>query len=1013
MNSFDILSRAVPLQRRLFLEASAGTGKTFTIEHLVVRLLLETDFTIEQILVVTFTRAATRELKVRIRANLEKTLSGGQPFDYLADLTEGQRDKIKTALLTFERAQIFTIHGFCHRLLQEFAFEAFVGLELQQWEDKEEKWAVLQFLRSSDHLTPQQLRRLLGSFRNDIEKLVEKLLSLSAGERKVPSSEILLQQANQNISQLPPFPVAEAFAEVRPHYKGMTSADFLPQAHLLEQALQRGNLLPEEWDRLIGEEDLFLEGIEPANLKARSKFEGHSLLEKLRAALMPPLEIARHPRKILHLLGQAWEEERMRLSRLYEKVSPDDLLKMVQERLAEKSFVEEIRKKYQAVIVDEFQDTDPVQWKIFEILFFTDPTKSVYLVGDPKQSIYAFRKADIYTFLEASRGFDIQQKAMLTTNYRSTQGLLDSLNRLLCAKPWIDLPKLQETLSVPLAKAAKAGEGELCFMVAEGEAGAGKRWPTPEMEQQFFSFIIHEIYRLNLEPQEIAVLVKDRYQALRVKAALQKWQIPCVLYRGASLGDSIMIDLLEELTDACHGADPLSSMKKVLLGPFVRLPIEEMTPEFVFQAKGLFAELAATWLKSGVAAFLGRFLQMRFWKSAVLQTLSREDSLFDDFMQIIEKVLYIDDPHQMIKSLRLLKKQESEERISAHPHGVQIMTIHASKGLEFETVFALGLASRTPLEDKPEDHLKELDAEKMRQLYVALTRAKSRLYIPLPRQLSSEPLQLGEASPMELFWERAAPDLHSFTHVHLNRIEFQLKSYVEKVSLALVPPPSRTIFFKPLFLHSFTSLAPTFEERKVLEDKASPSELIQPSSSEIGDEGMREVPSGSGTGILIHHIFERIFEEQTDISAVVGQEIKGSHLEAYEAAIVAMIEQVLDLPLEGFTLRDVDRRKILPELEFLFPADGTSLKGFIDLSFEHNGKFYLIDWKTNALENYTIESLEKAMVEHDYHLQGKIYATAFTRYLRLYGKASSFGGVFFLFVRGPTAYHFSPGTFND
>jgi exodeoxyribonuclease V beta subunit len=131
---------------------------------------------------------------------------------------------------------------------------------------------------------------------------------------------------------------------------------------------------------------------------------------------------------------------------------------MVQERLSENSFVEAIRKKYQAVIVDEFQDTDPVQWNIFETLFFADSSKSVYLVGDPKQSIYAFRSADIYTFLEAAKGFDTLQKAALTTNYRSMQGLLDGLNRLLCAKPWMDLPKLGQQLDVPLSKAAKQGE---------------------------------------------------------------------------------------------------------------------------------------------------------------------------------------------------------------------------------------------------------------------------------------------------------------------------------------------------------------------------------------------------------------------------------------------------------------------------------------------------------------------------------------------------------------------------
>lgn len=971
MSSFDILSRTAPLQRRLFLEASAGTGKTFTIEHLVIRLLLETDYTLDQILVVTFTRAATRELKVRIRANLEKALS------------LEQNEKLKNALLTFENAQIFTIHGFCHRILQEFAFEASISLDLQEWEDKEEKWAVLEFLRSTTALSPVQLQRVLGFVRGDIDTLVNKLLRTP--ETKGFSSLDLLRQANSNLSNTPPFSVTEAFDLARPHYKGMTSSDFDRQASILDLALQRKEILPEEWDRLIAEEEIFLEGIESSNLKARTKFTGHAPLEHLRSALLPALEAARNPRQIFQVLSGAWHEERKKLSRHYERVSPDDLLKMVQEKLTEKSFVSEIRKKYQAVIVDEFQDTDPIQWKIFETLFLADLTKAIYLVGDPKQSIYAFRSADIYTFLEAAKRFEVEEKAALTTNYRCTQGLLDALNRLFCAKPWMDLPKLNQQLSVPHSNAAKQGEGELCFMIAEGELGMGKRWPSEAVEHQFFSYIIHEIHQHQLRPQEIAILVKDRYQALRVKNALEKVQVPCIISRGASLGDSIMIDLLLELVEACQGI--LSSVKKVLLGPFVQLPIEELTDEAVFQAKAIFAELSLVWLESGVSVFLAQFLQTKFWKKTMFQTLSL--TLYDDLMQIVEKILYLRDPHQMSKALELLKIEEVDERISAHPHGVQIMTIHASKGLEFETVFAIGLASRTPAEEKPEEELKELDAEKMRQFYVALTRAKKRLYIPVAQ--AGKPAKLGEASPVELFLERTSPALETFTHVYLNQIAFNLLPYAASAPLKLVPPPSIHHFFKPFFLQSFTSLAQTSGERKAATDPS--------------------LPSSAETGIIIHRILERFFDQKLDLGKLIDEEIKGYHLEAYGDVIQTMIDKVLDLPLDGFCLRDLDRTRVMPEMEFLFPSKGTALKGFIDLSFEHNGKFYLIDWKTNVLEDYTPESLQKAMFEHDYLLQGKIYATAFTRYLKLYGN-HSFGGVFFLFVRGPAAYHFIPEVLN-
>ncbi len=210
---------------------------------------------------------------------------------------------------------------------------------------------------------------------------------------------------------------------------------------------------------------------------------------------------------------------------------------------------------------------------------------------------------------------------------------------------------------------------------------------------------------------------------------------------------------------------------------------------------------------------------------------------------IVEKILYIRDPHQMSQSLALLKIEEVDERISAHPHGVQIMTIHASKGLEFETVFALGLASRTPVEDKPEAELKELDAEKMRQFYVALTRAKRRLYIPVARELNGKTDELGEASPVELFLERASPDLESFTHAYLNQIEFNfcpLRKNPTSVSLVRLRYRQPSFSNRFSFNRSHRSLQIS-GERKSVQDPS--------------------LPSSAETGIIIHRILERFFDQ--------------------------------------------------------------------------------------------------------------------------------------------------------
>ncbi len=145
MQRFDVLSRNLSVFEQRFLEASAGTGKTFAIEHLVIRLLLESEhpLSLEEILVVTFTRAATRELRMRIRSNLERILqdlkSEKGSFDYVQAIIEkgkgatgAAKRRVEDALACFDRAAIFTIHGFCYQMLKEFAFEAHLDFDLKR-----------------------------------------------------------------------------------------------------------------------------------------------------------------------------------------------------------------------------------------------------------------------------------------------------------------------------------------------------------------------------------------------------------------------------------------------------------------------------------------------------------------------------------------------------------------------------------------------------------------------------------------------------------------------------------------------------------------------------------------------------------------------------------------------------------------------------------------------------------------------------------------------------------------
>ncbi len=975
MNSFDILSKSTRLEPRLFLEASAGTGKTFTIEHLVVRLLLETPLTLDEIVIVTFTRAATRELKDRIRSNLEQIIERKVSFPYLEAASPQVLSKIDEALKNFEAAQIFTIHGFCSQLLKHFAFEAGTSLNLSEWTREEELWEVQQFLREQNVISPGQIQRLLSSYRFDISRLEEALIrsseKIAPEETRIPS-----------LQGIKPFPLVLEFEKVRSSYKGMTSDEFSSQARQLEEALGKGEISSTLWDKWISTPPFFLKNLEASQLKVRAKSSASEQLAQLRNLIFPALEAAQSPHQIFLKLSAAWHRYLTAVSEKQGKITPDDLLKITASKLSEPGFIQAVRNKYKAAIVDEFQDTDPPQWEIFKILFIEDPSKYVYLVGDPKQSIYAFRLADIYTFLEAAKSFGVGQKAALLKNFRSTSGLLQEVNKLLCQTPWMDLPKQSRFLEIPEAHAAHAGDGYLTFMVAAGEKGRSSRFPTAEIEEsQLFPFIAEEIQKKNLDPASTAILVKDRYQAERVRCFLERWEIPATLYRSTPLGASPVIEFLEEIADAALELTP-PAIKKFLLGPFAALPPHELTPACTYKAKESLAELRDLWMSEGFAAFFAAFLNTCFGKQSAFATFYDHES-FDDLLELTQKILFIHNPYELKQLLEEIKIFETKDRLSSHSHGVQIMTVHASKGLEFETVFALGLASRSPTQELAEEHLKELDAEKMRQFYVAATRAEKRLYIPIVQELPTPTYALGEGSPVELFLSKAKPDLTTFIQEFLQGRTFDLKHPVKPEKITLLPPVPLQDSFPPRYMQSFSSLAQeTF---------------ISAKGEDLGIESSAE------TGLIIHRILERYFNQEGSLELLISQETRHTKLASHTHILHTMLQNTLSLSLGNFCLNDVSLSSVQTEMEFLYSTPQGWMKGYIDLCFEHEGHLYAIDWKTNLIENTDKATIAEIMKAHDYYLQGQIYSAALQKYLTQFPHLS-FGGAYFVFIRGPASY---------
>ena len=233
----------------------------------------------------------------------------------------------------------------------------------------------------------------------------------------------------------------------------------------------------------------------------------------------------------------------------------------MQQALQKPGFAERASHTFRAAIIDEFQDTDPIQWEIFEQLFLSK-IEAICLVGDPKQSIYGFRNADLHVYMQAAAQMGPSARKCLDTNFRSTPPLVEALNLLFsqAKKGWMDLPGHPHPLEVVPVKAGRPPHGEereapLCFFVATGKKGRSRKFPTEAMlEEKVFPYLASEIVKLHTEKgipfHEIAILVKDRFQGEGVLGFLKKWGIPATTKRGGSILQTPAYFALKELLAA-------------------------------------------------------------------------------------------------------------------------------------------------------------------------------------------------------------------------------------------------------------------------------------------------------------------------------------------------------------------------------------------------------------------------------------------------------------------------------
>lgn len=1094
MARFNVLDPNHSLLNPHFLEASAGTGKTFAIEHIVTRLVLDERLEAlgSDILVVTFTRASTRELKVRIRENLLDVLSqiknNQVKLEYLQLYQNEERrkkaiKKIEKVLSEYDLMEIYTIHGFCHQMLKEYPFEAKVDLQSGKdslyTENEIYEIAVLDFLRAGlepKYFHKNQIKKILKKQRYDASKLSSLIISYLKKNSHIETPEFFedLKMKAQELFKLFSKSYSGAsfisdFYDMSLLFKGLCNVKkeihptFIDQVNFFAAFLDEKICSDEFFSQLFTYDDYFYEAFTEENLKKNAKVSFEDLKNKnqlinfsesLNSLFFLAREVNYQILSMAYLCQEKIEKE------LQEKgiVPADFFLKIVKERLGETDFYNKVRGRYKAALIDEFQDTDPTQWEIFKKLFVEQRVDfPLFLVGDPKQSIYGFRNADLPTYLEALGCFSKQQKYTLDTNYRSEPQLIEALNSLFTfSDRWLCDKK---ELSYEVVKPSPFGKntyflddkGPLHFLFSEVCGKGMKDGGLKEAEEiSFFPFIAKEIksfIHLGYSYENFAILIRDKFQGERLERYLKKEKIPFQASVKIPLKETQAFAFFEALAEALCHIDQAGVVKQLLISPVIGLSHRHFDKEGEFsiflKALSLLKKGAEIFEEKGFLEFWRYFLDISFLDDGVTlqkDLLERkEKEAYFDLMQIADLIVGRHQrkliSQQELKNLLIRIKQEDPQedgalcrRADTESVGVHIMTIHKSKGLEFQIVFALGLCVKGNLsleviktkknakfslemldENDPahQETLRGENLEKMRQLYVALTRAKKRVYIPyFFSESASKTL-----SPIELFCRTSFSHHGNFTKESFIDslagakelgITFSFEKHDQEgrffshqnESVILTPPNPFQKNYSDRFVSSFSSM-----------QKQSHHSSLEPKSAPV-------IPSSGLIGEIFHSLFEKIFERglyqlksNQPIIALVKQECAFTPLEGLENNVLELIEDVLKKPLNfkdgSLTLSQLPFGQLTTEMEFLLQNEGEFFKGVIDLFFAYEGRYFLLDWKSNHLDSYATAFLIECMNKHSYYDQAHLYINAAKKYLEKKGVDKNlFGGMFYVFIRG-------------
>lgn len=1131
MNYREFDAFSAPLDAINLVEAAAGTGKTYNIQTLTIRALLEKSLPVESLLLLTFTNAAAAELKSRIFSIIQTTLTAAESD--LEQLTDAQKDdfereikliqnagnaglsradiifKLHQAQINFDRAQISTIHSFCSNILRDFAFECHSDADFEVMQNDADivhefiedflrnlffrdgkAWCESSFFQWEQKYFITILKKYLST--PDIE------LITAAGEveNDFDFYRTKIKQLFENLAQMPcDF---SKFSNLENYNNDLKKIDPFEK---LPAIIRQGSIKRQDWT--------VINNLTPSALKSylnKGKKKTYPLVsanidECREIALIGEIsDLARLAQGALLIRAKNEIAERMRQrNQQTHTLSNDDLISHSVEAIEKyPDLVSALKNKFKFGIIDEFQDTDPSQCIILDKLFFnSDDDRALFLIGDPRQAIYGFRGCDLNSYLAVARSIAPERRYTLSCNFRSNGALLDQFNMLFgkhsCAfaKEEFRLPILQVgpkpgRRKNPLSQAD--GSSFPPFAIVKADVAMAENvvaCVSGLMQKNLFICDETEKSPRPLKLADIMILTRVWRNASTIKAALNQAGFPANTIKCKSLFASEDAgELLIFLQALCHcnNADLVAQSLATSICGFAVDKIFDANDEIKAEYTASLEELFAVWKNDGFPALFQKIIDLFdiYKRYPKMPNGAKKLASFTTLGNLLrnEYLRRHLSPEALIHFLADgIENRENNYEAYPEPMGendssIRIMTMHGSKGLQFPVVICADLdiqpqlfkrgnvcffysetkKKRVLAVDPGDEEIatrnNQIFEECLRLGYVAMTRAVNCCIVCCDSRKKSGSVMdffagcrnfsaaIGSAVDEAKAVESWALPKELFLPLPEKIKYHQSKNSTQEISACKFSGQARQNWKIKSFSALTTTPGDSAKSSEIWLDSAENDEASSPGIILSMPENPFPRLSGKRFGDFLHKIiaegdfnidFDRLKDKlasRMPYPEVTGEEtgfcakllcnaVNADLPKIGKLREIPTADRLAEMRFNLAMKKPLDSAKLfnlagLPAPEMIENIPGGMLTGSIDLFFRKNDRYYILDWKSNLLNDYSPKSLLEEMTNSRYRLQLLIYTVAAVKFLqlrmdRILSEADYnivFGGAYYLFLRG-------------